>query len=33
MTELEECEVCGKVGLPERIEEHACPVGETFRGP
>lgn len=26
--ELEECPVCGAVGLPERIEEHDC---EDFR--
>lgn len=22
--ELEECEVCGAIGLPERIEDHDC---------
>lgn len=22
--ELEQCPVCGAVGLPERIEDHAC---------
>ncbi|MBP2251174.1 hypothetical protein J2754_001495 [Halarchaeum solikamskense] len=24
--ELQACPVCGMVGLPERIEEHDCPV-------
>jgi hypothetical protein len=27
-TELAECEVCGALGLPERIREHDC---ESFR--
>jgi len=26
MTRLDECEVCGAVGLPERIEDHDCRV-------
>jgi hypothetical protein len=25
-TPLQECPVCGKVGLPERIQEHNCEV-------
>lgn len=27
MTELEECPVCGALGLPERIKNHDC---QTF---
>jgi hypothetical protein len=23
-TPLQECPICGKVGLPERIEQHSC---------
>jgi len=34
MTQLEECPVCGAVGLPERIEDHDCRVFLTeVRGP
>jgi len=27
-TPLQECPVCGKIGLPERIQQHQC--GERF---
>lgn len=30
--ELEECPVCGAVGLPERIEEHDCEAFLERRG-
>ena len=30
---LVECPVCGRVGLPERIKEHACGRGRVYAGP
>ena len=30
---LAECPVCGRVGLPERIEDHDCRRTRVYRGP